>query len=352
MSRPAEPTTDRAPTTLIWTALVAVYVIWGTTYLAIRVVNRTLPPLLAAGVRFLVAGALLYAWSIRRGDREGDRPTPRQWRSAAIVGGLLLFGGNGAVVWAERTIPSGTTALLIGLVPLWMALFDRVAFRRRIGARTVFGLVAGFGGAALLVGGSAVANVDLVGMLFALGASISWASGSLYSRTAHLPRRPFVGVAMQMLCGGALLCAAGILTGELGDVHVARFSGESLLGLAYLITIGSWVGFASYVWLLRHARTSLVSTYAFVNPVVAVFLGWLILGESVSLRTFMAGGVIVAAVALIISAGAARTEEAEVLDLREDRRSELERELALEGVRDAEDGRLRENRTGELEADG
>ncbi len=303
MSRPAAHETDRAPTSLIWTALAAVYVIWGTTYLAIRVVNRTMPPLLAAGVRFLVAGVLLYAWSIRRGDREGDRPTPRQWRSAAVIGGLLLFGGNGAVVWAERTIPSGTTALLIGLVPLWMALFDRVLFRRRIGAPTVLGLIGGFGGAALLVGGSAVANVDLVGMLFALGASISWASGSLYSRNAHLPRRPFVGVAMEMLCGGALLFAAGVLTGELGHVHVAGFSAGSMLGLAYLITIGSWVGFASYIWLLRHARTSLVSTYAFVNPVVAVFLGWLILGEAVSLRTFVAGGVIVAAVALIISAG-------------------------------------------------
>ena len=311
MASPAAHPTNRAPLSLIWTALGAVYVIWGTTYLAIRVVNRTMPPLLAAGVRFLIAGGVLYALAIRRGDREGDRPTLEHWRSAAIVGGLLLFGGNGMVVWAERTIPSGLTALIIGLVPLWMALFDRLIFRHRLASRTVVGLVGGFGGAALLVGGSATAgHVDLAGMLFALGASICWASGSLYSRNAPLPSRPFVFVAMEMLCGGVLLTVVGIALGELGQTDVATFSAASIVGLLYLITIGSWGGFASYVWLLRNARTSLVSTYAYVNPVVAVFLGWLILEERVTLRTFAAGGIIVVAVALIISAaGARRTDE-------------------------------------------
>jgi drug/metabolite transporter (DMT)-like permease len=298
---------------MIWTALGAVYVIWGTTYLAIRVVNRTMPPLLAAGARFLIAGGVLYAIAIRRGDREGDRPTVEHWRSAAIVGGLLLFGGNGMVVWAERTIPSGVTALIIGLVPLWMALFDRVLFHRRLATRTIVGLVGGFGGAALLVGGSATAgHVDLFGMLFALGASVCWAGGSLYSRTAPLPQRPFVFVAMEMLCGGALLTVVGISVGELGHLDLGSYSTASIVGLLYLITVGSWGGFASYVWLLRNARTSLVSTYAYVNPVVAVFLGWLILDERVTLRTFVAGGIIVVAVALIISAGGARrTDEKE-----------------------------------------
>jgi drug/metabolite transporter (DMT)-like permease len=188
--------------------------------------------------------------------------------------------------------------------------------------------------------------------LFALGASVCWASGSLYSRTADLPARPFVFVAMEMLCGGALLMAAGIAVGELGQIDVAGFSAASLLSLAYLITIGSWGGFASYVWLLRNARTSLVSTYAYVNPVVAVFLGWLILDESVGLRTFVAGAIIVVAVALIISAAGARRTDAETTseDLEEPGPS-VEGELALEGVGDAEHGRLAEDRPSHLEPD-
>lgn len=306
MSSPAPHTTNRAPLSLIWTALGAVYVIWGTTYLAIRVVNRTMPPLLAAGVRFLIAGGVLYALAIRRGDREGDRPTLEHWRSAAIVGGLLLFGGNGMVVWAERTIPSGVTALIIALVPLWMALFDRLIFRHHLATRTVVGLVGGFGGAALLVGGSATAgHVDLTGMLFALGASICWASGSLFSRNAPLPSRPFVFVAMEMVCGGVLLTVVGIALGELRQTDVAGFSTASIVGLAYLITIGSWGGFASYVWLLRNARTSLVSTYAYVNPVVALFLGWLILNETITVRLLVAAAIVVVGVAIIISGNGA-----------------------------------------------
>src|SRR3990170_3969957 len=195
MSRPAAaPTVSRPPATAtIWLALWAVYIIWGTTYLAIRVVNETLPPLLSASVRFLVAGSLLYAWTVRRGDAESDRPTKIQWRSAAIIGTLLLLGGNGGVVWAEKTIPSGIAALLVALVPLWMALLDRLFFGGHLRARAIVGLVAGFGGAALLLGSGASGDVDLVGMLFVVGASLSWALGSLWSRTAPLPKRPFVG---------------------------------------------------------------------------------------------------------------------------------------------------------------
>jgi drug/metabolite transporter (DMT)-like permease len=308
MSRPAAVTASRPRLAAIWVALGAVYVIWGTTYLAIRVVNQTLPPLLAAAVRFLVAGSLLTAWSLRRGDVESDRPTRAHWRSAAIVGLLLVFGGNGAVVWAERTIPSGLTALIIALVPLWMALLDRLFFGGRLRPRAALGLVAGFAGAALLLGVNAAGDVHLGGMLVAVGASISWATGSLISRTAHLPRRPLVGVGMEMLVGGAALALAGVLAGELGGIHVERFSRASLLALAYLIVVGSWIGFTAYLWLLRVARTSLVSTYAYVNPVVAVFLGWLILGEHVGLRTVLAGGIVLASVATIVSAGAAHRE--------------------------------------------
>jgi drug/metabolite transporter (DMT)-like permease len=352
MSRPAESDTARTAPVFIWAALGAVYVCWGMTYLAIRVANRTLPPLMAASVRFLVAGVLLYAWAIRRGDREGDRPTRTHWRSAAIVGGFLLLGGNGGVVWAERTIPSGITALLVATVPLWIALFDRIIFKQRQRPQVTLGLVAGFGGAALLVGASARGHVDLTGMLFVVGASMAWATGSLYGRTAPLPRRPLVGVAMEMLCGGVFLAVGAIATGELGQFHWSKFSSASLLGLAYLITGGSWVGFASFAWLLRNARTSLVFTYAYVNPVVAVFLGWLILGERVTARSFVAGGIIVAAVALIISAGGARREDGSAVEGSDERGPSGEAELALEGVRRAEQDRLAEHLRGELESDG
>jgi drug/metabolite transporter (DMT)-like permease len=189
-------------------------------------------------------------------------------------------------------------------------------------------------------------------MLFVVGASLAWASGSLYGRTAPLPFRPLVGVAMEMLCGGALLAIAAVATGELGKFHVSNFSAASLLGLAYLITFGSWVGFASFVWLLRNARTSLVFTYAYVNPVVAVFLGWLILGERVTVRSFLAGGIIVAAVALIISAGGTRRETDSGPEKSDERRAGVEGELALERVRHTEQNRLAEHRRGELEADG
>ena len=313
MTRTAEPTDVRAAPSpaLIWGPLLAVYLIWGTTYLGIRVVNETLPPLLAAGIRFVIAGGALYLWSIRRGDREGDRPGAAQWRAALIVGALLLVGGNGGVVWAERTVPSGVVALIIALVPLWMALFDRISLRSQLGARTVIGLMLGFAGTALLVGqGVDAGSFDLRGAMFAFGASIAWASGSLYSRRAPLPARPLVGNGMQQLVGGALLLLVATLVGELGDVHPEEFSTASILALGYLIVFGSLIAFTSYLWLLRTARTSLVATYAYVTPVVAVFLGWLILDEPVGLRTIVAAAVIVVAVALIVSAGGARREEA------------------------------------------
>lgn len=311
MTRPGEPVSDRAvhSPAVIWGPLLTVYLIWGTTYLAIRVVNETMPPLLSAGLRFVVAGAALYAWAVRRGDREGDRPTAIQWRSALIVGALLLVGGNGGVVWAERTVPSGVVALIIALVPLWMALFDRIIVRRPLGTRTVVGLVLGFAGTALLVGqGVDAGSFDLRGAMFAVGASIAWATGSLYSRNAPLPKRPFVGNGMQQLLGGALLLLIGTLIGELGDVHPEEFSTASLLALGYLIVFGSLIAFTSYLWLLRNARTTLVATYAYVTPVVAVFLGWLILDEPVTLRTIVAAAVIVVAVALIVSSGGTARE--------------------------------------------
>ncbi len=301
--QPARNAAGASPAT-VWAALGAVYLIWGTTYLAIRVSNETLPPLMAAGVRFMIAGGALYLWSVRRGDVAGDRPTRENWKAAAIVGVALVAGGNGLVVLAERTVPSGIMSLIIALVPLWMALADRLLLHHRVGGLTTLGLVLGFGGAALLIGGTAFdASAPLSGMLVGVVASLSWTSGSLYSRSAPLPSRPLVGAGMEMLVGGAVLVVAGMLRGEISLLRLDDFSFESLVALLYLITIGSWVGYTSYVWLLRNARTSLVSTYAYVNPLVAVFLGWLILDEVITVRTIAAGAVVLLGVAIIISRG-------------------------------------------------
>jgi len=287
---------------LIWSALATVYVIWGSTYLAIREAVLTLPPLLMASVRFVVAGALLFAWAIRRGDHEGDRPGWPEWRSAFIVGSLLLLVGNGGVVLAERSVPTGIAALVIATIPLWMAVIDRVFFGQRLAPQAIVGLVLGFGGLAVLVGGTGSGKLDLVGMVILLTAALGWAIGSMYSRSARLPNRPLVATAMEMLAGGVALAVAGALHGEFGRIHPERFSTASLLGLAYLIVFGSWVAFSAYIWLLRSAPISLVSTYAYVNPVVAVFLGWAFLSERITSRTVVAGAVILAAVALILSA--------------------------------------------------
>ncbi len=310
MTRTGHGTGGRASAALIWPALWAVYIIWGTTYLAIRVANETLPAATAAGVRFLIAGAVLYAVTVRRGDVEGDRPGREQWKAAAIVGIALVAGGNGLVVLSERTIPSGIASLIIALVPLWMATVDRVVFRRRVGWLTIAGVILGFGGAALLIGGTAFDDgAPLSGLLVCAVATLSWTGGSLYSRNAKLPSRPLVGAGMEMMVGGAALVLLGAFRGEFSEVTFADFSGRSLLALAYLITIGSWVGYTSYVWLLRNARTSLVSTYAYVNPVVAVFLGWLILDETITMRTLVAGAIIVTAVAIIISTGGTQRQD-------------------------------------------
>jgi drug/metabolite transporter (DMT)-like permease len=295
----------RAPAAATWAALLSVWVFWGGTYLAIRVVVRTMPPFLAASARFLLAGAVLYAVTVRRGDREGDRPTRAQWVAAAIIGGSLLVGGNGLVMFAEQTVPSGITALIIASVPLWFAVIDRIVFRRRLSWPAVLGLAIGFGGLALLVNPTG-GRLDPAGVAALVVASLSWAGGSLYARHATLPKRPLVGTGMEMLAGGVLLALVAAVRGEFARFELAAVSLESALGLVYLVVFGSLVAFAAYVWLLRVTRTTLVSTYAYVNPVVAVFLGWAILDEPITMWTLIAGAIIVVAVALIVSARPAR----------------------------------------------
>ena len=317
-----------APTWLIWTALGTVYVIWSTTYLGIRITNETLPPLIAAGTRFVIAGTLLLAVTIRRGDTVGDPVGRTQWWAALTVGALLIAGGNGSVVLAERTIPSGTVALIFALVPLWIALWDRFVGHHRLPARVAVGLVLGFAGAALLVGDASVGGLPLSGLILAVVASMSWAGGSLVARTARLPHRPFVGNAMVMMAGGAISLVWGISRGELALVDPARFSSASVLALAYLIVFGSWIAFSAYLWLLRNARTSLVATYAWVTPMLAVYLGYLIADEPVRGRSLLAGAVVLAAVALTVSAGGVARDD-EPSDAGEEWRAEDEAEVPL-----------------------
>ncbi|MBA3329758.1 MAG: EamA family transporter [Actinobacteria bacterium] len=283
-------------------ALAIVYVVWGSTYLGIAVAIESLPPLLMAGVRFVVAGALLYAVALRFGDREGDRPGRRQWLGALVTGGPLFLVGNGGVAWAQQTVPSGIAALLIATVPLWIALLDRLFFGRRLSWPAVTGLVLGFGGLALLVLPGGTGGVELSGAVLLVLAALGWAVGSLLTGRAPLPERLLVTAGMQMLVGGALLVVAGALAGELGDVHPEAFTGRSLVALLYLILFGSLLAFSAYAWLLRSTRTSLVATYAYVNPVVAVALGSAVLDEAITARTLAGGAVILAAVALIVSA--------------------------------------------------
>lgn len=285
----------------------AVYVIWGSTYLAIRFAIETLPPFLMAGVRFLIAGALLFAWTRRSG---GPRPSRRHWLGAGVVGALLLLGGNGAVVWAEQSVPSGVAALMVAVVPCWMVLLEwvRPGGTRptvRIGA----GLILGLAGMVLLVGPGALGSgerVDPLGAGALLFASLSWAAGSIYSRHTVLPARPLQATAMQMLAGGVLLLIAALAAGEPARLDVAAISSRSVLATLYLIVFGSFVGYSAYVWLLRVSTPARVSTYAYVNPLVAVLLGWGLAGEPLTRRMLIAAAVIVAGVALITLSGGKR----------------------------------------------
>ena len=289
------------PRLAIWAALIAVYIVWGSTYLAIRFVVESMPPWLTAGTRFLVAGGAMYIWRRVRGD---PRPTWREWRSAAIVGTFLLLGGNACVVWAEQHVPSGVASLLVATAPLWMVLADLVLpLGRRPSPWVLAGVLLGFGGIAVLVGPAQLfgqaGSVDPRGAVVLVFAALFWSIGSLYSRKAALPSSPLLGTGMEMLAGGVGLFLLGTVTGEWGHLNLAAATPRAWAGLAYLVVFGSWVGFSAYTWLLRVAPTPLVSTYAYVNPLVAISVGHLVAGEELTPRVLIAAAVIVGAVALI-----------------------------------------------------
>jgi drug/metabolite transporter (DMT)-like permease len=290
------------PTARVWLALITVYLLWGSTYLGIKFSIETIPPLLMGALRFLVAGGVLYLLAVRRGDTVGDRLGRPQWLATLLMGAALLVGGNGGVILSEQFIPTGIAALLVATSPLWMALMDRLIFGRRLPPLVIVGLVIGFSGVAFLIGAPGPGRVKLVGAILALAAPICWAAGSVFTRHVRLPMRPLLAASMEMLWAGVFFLGASAATGELSRLHVQTISRTSVLALIYLITFGSLVGFSAYVWLLRAAPLSLVSTYAYVNPVVAVILGAIFLGEAITLRTVVAGGIILAAVALIVIA--------------------------------------------------
>jgi drug/metabolite transporter (DMT)-like permease len=277
-------------------ALATVYLVWGSTYLAIRVTDRTMPPLLMSSARFLVAGAALYVFAARG----RARPTRREWGAAAIVGAALLLVGNGGVAWAETRLESGFAALIVAVIPMYVALMDRAFFGRRLSTPAVVGLIIGFAGVALLVrpGGPG----DVFAALLLLVTTSAWAAGSLYARGAPLPQSPLLAAAMQMLCASLFLGIAGLATGEASGIHADSFATKPLLAFVYLVLVGSLIAFSAYAWLLKNVRISVVATYAFVNPVVAVALGALFLNEAIGLTTIVAGAAIVLAVVLIVTA--------------------------------------------------
>jgi drug/metabolite transporter (DMT)-like permease len=289
----------------VWSALAAVYLIWGSTYLAIRVMVRDIPPLLGAGARFLVAGAVMLAVLALRGH--AVRVTRSGVAATALVGVLLAAGGNGIVTVAERDVPSGLAALLVASVPLWVVLMRVGVARERVAAVTLVGIAVGLAGlAVLLLPGSRPADATTGGVVLVLVAAGSWALGSFLSPRLQLPADPLVSTAWQMIFGGVVLAVAGLGAGEPGDVGAA--SADSILAFVYLVVAGSWVAFTAYAWLLQSAPISQVATYAYVNPLVAVLLGWAILGEHLRAGTLVGATLVVASVAAIVTRESPRAE--------------------------------------------
>jgi drug/metabolite transporter (DMT)-like permease len=281
-------------------AFAAIYIIWGTTYLAIRIAVETIPPFFMAGVRFILAGIITFVFLRARG---APMPQRLHWRSAVIIGLFLLVGGNGLVTWSEQQVPSGIAALVVATVPLWITLFDWLSFKRtRPNKKVAAGLILGFLGIGLLIGPrlfQETVDIRWTSWLILIMAPVLWSLGSLYSRQAKLPESAFMSTAMEMLAGGFLLLLVGVITGETTRMNIAEISTRSLVSMLYLAIFGSIVAFTAYVWLLKTVQATRVATYTYVNPIIAIFLGWLILSEPVTPQMLAAVVIIIVAVILI-----------------------------------------------------
>lgn len=290
----------------IWLGLLVLYFVWGSTYLGIAIAVDTIPPFLMAATRFLIAGLILLAWSVAREGHAFSLPSTREWRDSALVGAMLLGGGMGMVAYGEQTVPSGITALFIAMMPVWVAVLGRIFLGQRLPRLAVIGIVLGFGGVAILIGPSAfggAGSLAPLGLAAILISPIAWSSGSLFaSHRAVLPSRPLVATGAQMVSGGLVLLAMSMVSGETQGFRLEAVSVDSLIAMVYLTIIGSLLAFTAYGWLLRVAPLPLIATYAYVNPVVAVGLGAVVLGEPIELRTLVAGVVIIVAVAVIVTA--------------------------------------------------
>lgn len=295
------PTIERhAPEWQIWAALGIVYIVWGSTYLAIRVLVETMPPLLSGGTRHVSAGLIIFTILLLRRGPAALRLSRREWLGGGFVGLALLLGGNGLVVLGERDVPSALTALIVAVVPLIVVVLRRV-FGERVAVGTLVGVVAGFAGVAvLIVPQGAGGHVSVIGMLMIVGASISWSIGSYFSKRLELPHDPLASTGVQMLVGGVGLLIVGSLAGELGLVRPERFSTESVVSLLYLIVFGSVLAYTAYTWALQHATVSRVSTYAYVNPMVALVLGAAVLHERIDITMLIGAAMIIVSVGLVI----------------------------------------------------
>lgn len=300
-------------------AFAAVYIFWGSTYLAIKYAIETMPPFLMAGSRFIVAGSILCVWA--RFSKDYEKPSFKHWRTSFIVGTLLLLGGNGGVVLAQHYISSSLAALLVATEPFWIVLLSWLWLKgTRPNWKVALGLFVGFVGVYLLIGGqggSMQGNGQILGAFFVIAAAFSWATGSIYGLRATTPKSSALTAGMQMLSGGLVLTLVGSLKGEWTTFNISEVSANSWFAVAYLIIFGSLIGFTAYSWLLKNAQPAMVATYAYVNPVVAVFLGWLIAGESFTTQMLVGAGVIVGSVALITSHNKGEKDAAEAIEIHE-----------------------------------
>jgi drug/metabolite transporter (DMT)-like permease len=296
---------------LLGAGLATIYVVWGTTYLGIRVGVETIPPFFLSGTRYILAGLILFGWVALRGGLKGGWPTRRMWLSALITGTGLVAFGNGALSWAEQYLPSGPAAIFIATVPLWMIAMARVFQGEAIRPLAAAGLGLGLAGLVVLVGPAALQGGPVIAMLACLLAALGWAAATVYSRSAPFPDNPFQVAGMQMFAGGVVVFLFSLVSGDAARFSLAAVSVRSELAFVYLLLVGAVLGFGVYIWLVKVAPLPLLGTYAYVNPVVAVVLGHFLLGEAVSLRTLLGGGVIILGVALIVASQSRRTAVAE-----------------------------------------